>query len=173
MTTGKFVVSESGQCGRAALKAGAGIPIDGDRRTCARRHRLRAMSKLKGFSCPGIIRAAAAGPWGGGGWRRAVGSGPTRTERPARIAARSRRHYPARPGPSAAGAAWRGGASPAFLGLIAAGAGGVLAVPVRLYGSARRTRGRTALRQAEGGTFRTGPAFPLVADRDCGEGQDR
>ena len=54
-------------------------------------------------------QSGGGGPWGGGGNnRRTVGAGTTRTERPAGLPSRSRRHHPPRPGPAEARAAgWR------------------------------------------------------------------
>ena len=63
-----------------------------------------------------------------------------------------------------------GRASPALFGLIALCRAGVLAVPGGLHRAARRSGGRTAVRQAEERALRAGPALPLVADRN---GRDR
>ena len=109
------------------------------------------------------------------GWRRqqwwAVGPGSARPERTTGIAPRSRRHYSPRPGSAEARAAgWRP-CQPGLHRLDRACRAGILDIPGGLYGAARRSGGRTAVRQAEDRALRARPALPLVADRNRGNRQ--
>ena len=144
-----FVAANRAGCSGGRVESVLAHPYKGS--TCEfRLFRRRPEAQAKGISCPGTIRAAAAArgaaaaTMAGRGARVRGPSGPQGSPPDLEDIIRRGQDRLRRALPGG------GSASPALVGLIGLALAGVLAVPGDLYRAARRSRGRTAVRQAEG-----------------------